>query len=232
MSLTDKTLLDPSVVWGYASRTLTQAKFPFWSSIIAQTGSVFSVAGTSISYVSIQPVPGETWLVWIDCLIQATASASMVRYYDYDGATARLHVHQQTGGSYGDVQPHIGLLKVLTNSLYARLAFENNGTASVYGSYGYSGFKLSQPIWKPKPVSPMSGLPWKRKTDLPLPPAISALDKFKAEVLGVDPSRPNDYGLAVILEEDTPLAVDPNTGFPVERLTAVPDLNVQQETPC
>jgi hypothetical protein len=46
------------------------------------------------------------------------------------------------------------------------------------------------------------------------------LDKYKALILGLDPERPDEYALGIILEEDTPLAIDPNTGFPVERKSA------------
>jgi hypothetical protein len=208
-------------IWAYANRTLTQEKFPFWSAIINQTaGSVSSPANSTVSIV-IQPPSGEVWLVWIDVWLNLPASASAVTYNDYDGTTAHMHTRCAIGGTYGLYNPKLGLLKVLTNSLYARIDVLNPTTGTSTGAYyGYSGFKLSQPLWSPKrgdrPVSP-----WKKPTGLPLPSAISALDKYKAEILGLDPSKPNEYGLAVILEEDTPLALDPTSGFPVERFTAV-----------
>jgi hypothetical protein len=207
-------------VWAYPTRDLTRTQFPFWSAIITQAASNVSIAAGSSGTVLIQPPAGETWLIWLDFHFLDYTSGDYIIYKSYDGTTYYDQNRFQTGGSYGDMLPHLGLLKVLTNSLYAAMAVSNASTASHYFYYGYSGFKLSQPLWTPKPVSPMPALPWKRKTDLVLPSAIADLDKYKAEVLGVDPNKPNEYGLAVILEEDTPLAVDPNTGFPVERFTA------------
>jgi hypothetical protein len=54
-----------------------------------------------------------------------------------------------------------------------------------------------------------------------LPTGLEALDKYAYDILGINPDKPNDYDLGIILEEDTPLAIDPATNFPVERLTVV-----------
>jgi hypothetical protein len=54
-----------------------------------------------------------------------------------------------------------------------------------------------------------------------LPSAIRALRSYACDILGLDPARPDEYTIGVILEEDTVLAVDPETNFPVERLTVV-----------
>jgi hypothetical protein len=97
----------------------------------------------------------------------------------------------------------------------------NASTTTVAGIYGYSGFKLSEPKWTPKRLNDPPAQPWKKPTTLNLPSSIAPLQKYAAEILGLDPAKPNDYALGVILEEDTPLAVDEKTGFPVERLTAV-----------
>jgi len=150
---------------------------------------------------------------------------SAVLYYDFDGSTGRLHTGFYTGGDYGDRDPHVHVLKVLTNSLYAHIHYSNAATAASDGFYGYSGFKLSKPHWSPIRETNLDSKPWKKPTDLPLPAEIEALDHLKAEILGLDPLRPNEYTLGVILEENTPLAKDPNTGFAVERLTVVVEAN-------
>jgi hypothetical protein len=206
MSYTYPAPLSAKDVWTYPTRTLTTTKFPFWSAIILQTrGSVSVPANTTVNVV-IQPPSGETWLVWIDASIERIISH--VRYSDFDGTTARIHVD--------GTNPRIGVLKILTDTLYARLTFYNDTsyhTQTAY--YGYSGFKLSKPHWVPQRLD-TSTKQFKRSTDLPLPDPIKPLNKYKALILGLDPSKPNDYALGIILEEDTPLAID-QTGFPVER---------------
>ena len=138
----------PEDIWGYSVRDLTRTKFPFWSSIITQVrGIIPSAAAKALSTVVIQPSAGETWLVGIDFYGSVGVSGSYVIYYDYNGTTSRDHSLSVTGGTYGDVYPHLGVLKVLTSSLYARIGFYNNDTVGHDFVYGYSGFKLSQPLW-------------------------------------------------------------------------------------
>jgi hypothetical protein len=105
--------------------------------------------------------------------------------------------------------------------LYSITQLANPSSSSVNGYAGYSGFKLSQPLWTPKRLVNVEAPVWKRPKTSSLPSALAALDKYAWDILGVDPSKPNDYSLCVMLEEDTPLAVDPATNFPVERFTAV-----------
>ena len=198
--------LSPKDVWTYPTRTLTTTKFPFWSAIILQTQGSTPVSASSTAYVTIQPPSGETWFVWIDALLNV-GSLPEVEYSDFDGTTARVHTDNRN--------PRIGVLKILTNTLYARLKFCNNTTSTQTAYYGYSGFKLSQPIWSPQRPD-TSTKPFKLSTDLPLPDPIKPLDKYKTLIRGLDPANPDRYVLAIVLEEDTPLAID-NTGFPVER---------------
>jgi hypothetical protein len=196
-------------------------KFPFWSAIITQSqGSVYCSTAGTVYYVTIQPPAGETWLIWLDFYLDYGGGNSYVRYEDYNGTAARWHSDCFTGGTYGSVYPHLGVMKILTNSLYGRMAFVS-GASGKYGYYGYSGFKLSQPLWSPKRLPAVEPKPWKKPRSEPLPDLISALDKYAYDILGIDPSKPEEYALGIILEEDTPLAIDPATGFPVERLTAV-----------
>jgi len=198
--------LSPKDVWTYPTRTLTTTKFPFWSAIILQSQGSVSVSASSTAYVTIQPPSGETWFVWIDAVIERVVPYA--RYFDFDGTTAREHVD--------GTNARIGVLKILTNTLYARLTFYNDTTSAQSAYYGYSGFKLSQPHWVPQRRD-TSTKPFKLSTDLPLPDPIKPLDKYKALIRGLDPANPDRYVLAIVLEEDTPLAIDPNTGFPVER---------------
>jgi hypothetical protein len=209
------------------------ARVAFWSAIILQSWGSVSVPASSTVNVVIQPPSNETWLVWIDFAIDISVPGTYVRYCDYDGTNVRIHTLFFTGGSYGDVRPHLGVLKVLTNTLYACLQFCNAAPSTFPGYYGYSGFKLSQPLWTPRRLDSVPAKPLKLSTDLPLPDPIKPLDKYKALILGLDPSKPGDYALGIVLEEDTPLAVDPDTGFPVERKSvyisanALADLVVQ-----
>jgi hypothetical protein len=101
--------------------------------------------------------------------------------------------------------------------MYARLYYYNaDPTSSCAMRYGYSGLKLSRPLWSPKRLEGRA-LPFKKATDAPLPDPIKPLEKYKALIL--DPVS-NEYVLGVVLEENTPLAVDEKTGFPVERMSA------------
>jgi hypothetical protein len=192
------------------------SKFPFWSAIITQTGATVSVASSSTVNVDVQPPSGETWLLQIlfGARSHADGTGIVPIYSHYDGTTATPHASGR-GGSFSA----LSVERILTNTLYARLQLYNISTTSTYyGAYGYSGFKLSQPQWSP--VKESNSKPYKKATDLPLPAPIKPLEKYKAEILGLDPSKPDDYCLAIILEEDTVLARDPITGFPVERMSA------------
>jgi len=208
-----------SDIWNYPTRTLTQSKFPFWSAIITQQAGSISVASDAIGVVDIQPPSGETW--WISILagwsstVQGNAGKANIYYSDFDGTTERTHGTMLGGPSY-NVVPSLFVERLLTNTLYGRISF-HNGLAALHSAYyGYSGFKLSKPLWSPSRVS-NSAKPFKLKTNLPLPDPIKPLDKYKCLIYGINPNKPDDYDLAIVLEEDTPLAIDPNTGFPVER---------------
>jgi hypothetical protein len=206
-------------VWAYATRTLTTTKFPFWSAIITQTQGTVSIAAGTWTYLNVQPPAGETWLVEFAYYLTLVSASSekTVNYSDFDGTTRREHVlHNE----YSDrCTTWLVMQRILTNSLYASLGFYAAGATT--GNYGYSGFKLSEPLWSPKRVHNPEAKPWKREKTKPLPAAIKALDKYAWDILGIDPDKPNDYDLGIMLEEDTVLAVDPATNFPVERLTAV-----------
>jgi hypothetical protein len=145
---------------------------------------------------------------------------SILTYNDYDGSTSRSHVSYKTGGSYGSVRPHLGVLKILTNSLYARLEFNNTTANAGNGYYGYSGFKLSQPIWTSKKTSDAaaSPRPWNKPTEQLIPDMLKPLSKHIVDVWS---DAQEEYVQAIVLEKDTVLAVDPDTNFPVERLDAV-----------
>jgi len=212
----------------------TRKKFPFWSEIITQVRGSASVTANSTAYVNIQPPSGEVWLV--DLLFSLTYEASgagdyscRVTYNDYDGVTAREHGRHTNQGksTYKPVvEPKpISVQRVLTNTLYARIGGYNQYIADTL-EYGYSGFKLSQPLWSSQPAQKPEFKPWKKSKTKLLPSAIRALDKYAFDILGVDPLKPDEYDLGIILEEDTVLAIDPATQFPVERLTVVVQASV------
>jgi len=203
----------PSDIWNHPTRTLTQSKFPFWSAIIPITGVAVSIPTTSVVYIDIQPPSGETW--WID-VEYGDNGAGYLRYTpgSYDGTTFTPTWYSSSSG-YGSISSR----HVITNSKWFRLKGDNFATSVYNAYYIYSGFKLSKPLWSPRRINDPV-VPFKLKTDLPLPDPIKPLDKYKALIYGINPNKPNDYDLAIILEEDAPLAVDPNTGFPVERYSA------------
>jgi hypothetical protein len=208
-------------VWTYATRELTQTKFPFWSSIITQVQGSVSVPAASNTYVNIQPPSGETWWANISSFTDNIISNQLksAGYADYDGTTIRFHTKSGEGYDYG-IYAHLpNVSKILTNTLYASLYFYSASACTGY--YGYSGFKLSQPLWSPKRVVNAKPLPWKRPKTKHLPTGLEALDKYAFDIYDINPDKPNQYDLGIILEEDTPLAFDPATNFPVERLTAV-----------
>jgi len=204
---------------------------PFWSAIITQTQGDVDVPHATFVYVDIQPPAMQTWQLWIDtCIYTPKTYLSYLWYYDYDGTTRRLHHgwtrDTTTNVDYGHFFSRFstGLLKILTNALYASLMYWQNSGYLQTVSYGYSGFKLSQPLWSSVRAQGQANplikpKPWKRKPSklLPLPRKIKALepdafDRWNDQI--------RDYELSIMLEEDTPLAVDPETGFAIERLTA------------
>jgi hypothetical protein len=211
--------LDPPLtaadVWTYSDRTLTQAKFPFWSAIITQQASYYTIGALTGGGMILQPPSGETWLVNINFYLDDETSGS---YDVYQKGGSNMYM-QKIGGNYGCLRASIAVQHILTNTNYATLYTYNASSSAKNVYYGYSGFKLSQPLWEPKRLNSLAPKPWKKPTTLALPDPIKPLDKYKAEILGLDPAKPEEYSLGIILEEDTPLAVDPETNFPVERLT-------------
>jgi len=200
------------------------SKFPFWSAIITQQAGSISVAGLTTAYVNIQPPSGETWLVDFSICVD-NVNMWIIEYYDYDGTTRRRHARNKINVSY-EYEKNLTVTRILTNTLYGSLSWTNGGTSAYTGYYGYSGFKLSKPLWNIIRNNNIDPQPWKRPTTLSLPPILSGLQDRAYEFLGINPDKPNDYALGILLEEDTPLAYDPATKFPVERLTVVVSADV------
>lgn len=202
-------------VWEYATRTLTQQKYGFWSGIITLQRDSQSVPASTTVYISIQPPPGEVW--WV----------SVYGSYDFSGSNLYLVIESYNGSSFiyftpsnytlGTAQVHV----IMTNSLWVRIRFQNNTAFTYILNYHYSGFKLSNPLWAAETVaSSVSRSPDVLRTDTPLPKSIAPLQKYARLVLGLDPDNPNRYVLAVALDEDLPLQRDSKTGFPVVRRSA------------
>lgn len=193
-------------------------KFPFWSAIITQNSGSVSVPAAAWGSVVIQPPAGETWFIFIDTAVDV-AYQYIVYISQFDGASERIHGGSVSNPSYGSVNT-VSTAKILTNTLYAKISSWNNDTSAHYLRYGYSGFKLSQPHWSPKRLNnDLDPPPWKRKTQFEIPktPDLSPLAKY---IWDVYDHTIGDYRQAIILEEDTPLAVD-ERGFTVERYTAI-----------
>jgi hypothetical protein len=204
---------------GFASiTTQLPVKFPFWSAILTQSANSVTVSAGATYTVAIQPPSGESWLVWVNAFENQTASGSYAAYYAYNGTSATLQYASYTyNGAYGLSTPYIAMLELLTSSLYGQIALYNANTdSSCPGGYGYSGFQLSQPLFTPKRLDDPHK-PFIVPTSATLPDPIQPLAKYEALILGLDPTKPNDYVLGVILERDTPLAVDPATGQVLER---------------
>jgi len=187
---------------------------PFWSAIITQAYGSVSVPATADTYVYIQPPVGETW--WIQIGFWVDYYSGYVTYFDYDGTVRRIHVRDRVTNTYGKVRPNLVLERIITNSLYASLHFYSWSATS--GTYGYSGFKLSKPLWSPERLHNPDPKAWKRELTKRLPSEIASLEPYACEVYY---EEKRDYVPVIMLEEDTKLAIDPATKFPVERLTVL-----------
>lgn len=188
-------------------------KVKFWSAIIPQTQGTASVSALTSVSINIQPPSEETWWVEFAFTIGTDYTGSHVSYYDYDGASARLHTRDQADDR-ADKWPHLEVQRILTNNLYARLAGYNKSWGATTFYYGYSGFKLSEPKWTPLRLN-TNTRPWKRKTQFEIPDILTPVPEMIRDVFDDDIG---DYRQAIILEEDVPLAVN-EKGFPVERKT-------------
>jgi hypothetical protein len=218
----------PADIWNYPTRTLTQAKFPFWSAIITQTRGSVSISANTVTYVEIRPPTDETWYVTIGggYALEPILGTIHVHYESWDGSTAVKHAsasrQRVSDHGYAPYYVFMTFTAVLTNTLRGRIAFENASSYTLFGYYGYSGFKLSHPHWSPIRVHNPEPRPWKRPLSKPLPREIAPLMKYAYDILFIDTATGVEvYEPAIILEENTPLAKDPDTGQPVELLTVI-----------
>jgi len=207
----------PGDIWAHPTRTLTTTQFPFWSAIISLVQSSVSVPNGAWTFIDIQPPAGETW--WVSILTRLYTGGSTtgyIRFHRYDGVTRELITGNQVSYNLVGLYWYLPMgVQILTNSMYGSISYYSGLTAS--GVYGYSGFKLSQPLWAPTRVlSNPERKPWKRGLTVSLPTEIEALTPYGFEAY--DDER-EIYVPAIMLEEDTVLATDPVTEFPVERLT-------------
>ena len=204
------------------------AKYPFWSAIMLLNSGSISVPANAVTYVDIQPAPNETWFAFIQAFLgnlptNVTNQPVYIYINKYDGTTL-----SQIGGDYGQMSPSYGFYRlpsininaIVSNSLWIRLSFYQTAAGiSGTGYYGYSGFKLSKPLWKTTPA--VDPKPFKQKASQ-LPDVLTPLSDLAVDIY--DPSI-NDYKTSIILEENTPIALDPNTQFPVERLSVYVSVN-------
>jgi hypothetical protein len=224
----------PADVWGYPTRTLTQTKFPFWSGIITLTGGSVSIPAGAIAYVEIRPPVGETWYVTIASrhnIIYAYDLRMTFEIWDGVSALEILGFSRYYITSHGTHLEHgsIVVTVIITSSRWCRIKYNNPHANAITTHYGYSGFKLSHPQWSPVRAHNPKPEPWKKPLRKPLPPEIAPLRKYAYDMLGADPARPEEYEPSIVLEESTPLAVDPVTGQPVELLTVIVRASVLAE---
>jgi len=205
----------PAEIWAYPTRTLTQAQFPFWSGIIVQTWYTALVPAGAYVYLYIQPPPGETWWVSIDATLMTVAGNSHVIIRWYDGAVGVAGAACKIGGTYGWLLPSRSSTRVITNAYYIEIEYYNAGTVGTGGVYVYSGFKCSKPLWSPERVGRRELPPRKRPLSQELPAELRHLKHRACEIL----DERGKYTPAIVLEEDTPLALDPATRHPVERMS-------------
>lgn len=129
----------PADVWSYASRTLTQGQFPFWSEMIIYTTTTTKVYGGATENVYIQPESGETYIIWVNSYFDTGASSSYVYHYRHS-STEDVVVNYQASGRI--------ILKdvcVINNSQYFRARAYNAATVKTL-YITYSGFKLSKNV--------------------------------------------------------------------------------------
>ncbi|MGQ9759232.1 MAG: hypothetical protein ACUVQ5_01470 [Candidatus Methanomethylicaceae archaeon] len=190
------------------------------SAIINQTTGSVNVPARSGVNVTIQPSAGETWLAFINAHFNNQIPYSSVNYYANINTTDHHITGFVTRGNYGHVMPVFDVVHILTNTDYGKISYWNDDTAEAHGgSYGYSGFKLSKPLWTPKRLIPPKTKPGKLPPSKSLPYELQGLEKYAFYILDLDYNKPHKYILGIIFEEDTVLAVNEKTGFPVERLT-------------
>jgi len=213
MSIAHPTRLSARI-WEYPDRTLTQTKFPFWSAIITQQQYQASVAPNATILVSIQPPAGQTWLIYLDTYLDGLRYLQYIYYRDYDGTTVRYHTYRGKSDTYTRLINWIFTAKILTNTLWGQIyAWNDNDTYSRVFRYGYSGFKLSKPVYSPEGLNSSNAQIFKRELTKPLPRPLAKLKEYACELFD---ERTEDYVAHIILEEDVVIARDPETGFPVD----------------
>lgn len=216
-------VVSPDQIWNWHTRLLTQAKFPFWSAIIPLTRGSVSVPANSFVSVFIQPPSGETWLINLSIAYSTTTTNTTIGLDRWEAGTGlSLAIWQ----ALNNTPPASFANIILTSSVYVRIGYQNQETTARNGNYLYSGFKLSKPLYIPKRLVQSEKIePDIISTDTPLPKPLESLQKYAVMAKGLDPQDPQKYVLAILLEKDTPLALDPNTDFPIERLTVLISAN-------
>jgi hypothetical protein len=209
-------------IWTYPQRTLTITKFPFWSAIITATQNDFSIAAGATVNVDVQPPAGETWWIcFIAGLQHEGTGTDRITLCTFDGTTegefTRLCNAVISTSYFYQYGLPIDCVIIITNSKYLRAKFYS--VAGTTGNYCYSGYKLSKPQWTPTRAED-EVKPWIKPTEQPIPDMLKPLSKHIVDVWdGVQ----RKYVQAILLEKDTVLAVEPTSGFPVERMTAYID---------
>jgi len=215
----------PKEIWEYSERTLTQTKFGFWSEIILLTDSVVSVSADSTVIVDIRPPSGETWFVFIDAVLRSDVAGSYI-YIARDCPDTIPCVHNwcEIAGSYGLKYPTLSVTKILTYDYYVYIYAKNSDTSNSRTLfYGYSGFKLSKPLYLPERNMQLRNqlreqIRRMKTTEFRIPDEVEALRDSIVDVYDLSEGK---WRQAIILEKDTPLAKDERTGHVIERLSVM-----------
>ena len=208
---------DPADVWKYATRTLTQSQFPFWTEVITQQYHSHSVSGDSSYTVSIQPPTDETWLLFIDFFLNGSNEDSYVQYRQYDGTNTYAHNQHYTMGHYGDVKPHLNVIKILTHSLYAQLYYKNTTSSNRTANYGYAGFKLGTKKAEFENLEEIEIRPYERDTKYKIRSEFDGLEDLIKDVYD---NTVDDYKQVLYFYKDKTIRKDKKTGHIIEKVSS------------
>jgi len=190
------------------------SRFPFWSEVITQQHGSVNVPASSSTSVYIQPPSGETWMSYISLVLFDGTKDNYVGYLQYDGTSGYYHTCCMVFGSYGVEYPYLNVIKILTNSLYARLIFGNKDLENQHvGYYGYSGFKLGTKISEFEALN-AKNISFERLTKYKIKSEFEGLEDLIKDVYD---SEVDDYKQVIYFYKDRPIRKDKRTGHIIER---------------
>jgi len=204
----------PKEIWEYSERTLTQTKFPFWSAVIPSEPKSYGVNEGASGYLTIQPPSGETWLIWLYVYFLNSYAGSYIEIYvkssiDTNRIAGQKIETKYSGNDYGgDVCGR--MVGVFNNTFYPVIRYVNadpDYSHTLY--YIYGGFKLGTKLAKIRSLSTIREEP--QVGEFRILKRISE-NIYLAEIDG-------EKAEIELLRNNEVLAIDEDTGQPVERVT-------------